>query len=54
MSEDYYAPKNVAIHDFGLSHPDLKDNVQETINWIRVEGVSFFPYWEIKKHGNKQ
>lgn len=46
MIEDYYAPTNVTIHEFGLSHPEIKKNVQETIEWIKGEGNQFFKYWK--------
>ncbi|HEY5587487.1 MAG TPA: NAD(P)-dependent oxidoreductase [Candidatus Paceibacterota bacterium] len=54
MIEDYYAPTNVTIHEFGLSNLDMKDNVQETIKWIKDEGVSYFPYWKMKNHGKQK
>lgn len=32
--EDYFAPTNVTIERFGLSHPCMKANVKETLVWI--------------------
>ena len=49
MIEDYYAPTNVTIREFGLSHADLQINIKETVNWIKGEGRQFFPYWAQKK-----
>lgn len=49
MIEDYYAPTNVTIHEFGLSHPDVHANIKETVDWIKGEGCEFFPYWSQKK-----
>ena len=54
MVEDYYAPTNVTIHEFGLSNPDIKKNVQETIKWMIDEGVNYFPYWKMKKNGKQK
>lgn len=49
MIEDYYAPTNHTISVFGVSHSDMKENVKETINWIKEEGKEFFDYWKNKK-----
>lgn len=49
MIEDYYAPTNVTIHEFSLSHPDLQENIKETVDWIKGEGCEFFPYWSQKR-----
>ena len=49
MIEDYYAPTNVTIKRFGLSHPNLKENVNETIKWLESEGRKYFKYWSIRK-----
>lgn len=46
MVEDYIAPTNVTINEFGLSHPNLQDNVNETITWVEGEGQQFFEYWK--------
>jgi GlcNAc-P-P-Und epimerase len=48
MIEDYYAPTIVAIKQFGLSHPNHKNNVDETIKWLESEGKNFFKYWKNK------
>jgi nucleoside-diphosphate-sugar epimerase len=48
MIEDYYAPTNVTICEFGISHPNLEDNVKETVSWITGEGVRYFQYWQRK------
>ncbi|MGM0407487.1 MAG: NAD-dependent epimerase/dehydratase family protein [Bacteroidota bacterium] len=45
MVEDYYAPTNITIKEFGLSHPKIDINIKETIEWIKEEGKIFFPYW---------
>ena len=45
MIEDYYAPTNITIDQFGLSNPDLKANVKESIDWVKGEGKQFFNYW---------
>ena len=49
MIEDYYAPTNITINEFGLSCPDINQNIQETVDWIKGEGQVFFPYWSQKK-----
>lgn len=49
MIEDYYAPTNVTIKRFGLSHPNLKENVNETIKWLKSEGSKYFKYWSLRK-----
>lgn len=46
MIEDFYAPSNLTIALFGSYSQDYKQNVQETINWLRGEGKSFFDYWK--------
>ncbi|MEJ5961333.1 NAD-dependent epimerase/dehydratase family protein [Pedobacter immunditicola] len=46
MIEDYYAPTNITISEFGVSHPDLKDNVKESIEWVKGEGAVYFDYWK--------
>lgn len=48
MIEDYAAPTAVTVKKFGVLEPDLKKNVEETINWIRGEGKDFFSYWKNK------
>jgi len=49
MIEDYYAPTNITINEFGLSHPDINQNIKETVEWIKGEGQKYFPYWSQKK-----
>lgn len=49
MIEDYYAPTNIAISEFGLSNPNLNANIKETVDWIKGEGSEFFPYWLQKR-----
>lgn len=49
MVENYYAPTNITINKFGLYNADLKNNVQETINWLRGEGKQYFKYWNNQK-----
>ncbi len=48
MVENYYAPTNIAINEFGLSHPNLKENIKESIEWVKTEGLEFFDYWKNK------
>lgn len=48
MIEDYPAPTAKTINLFGVSHPDMKHNVNETIQWIKMEGKQFFEYWSTK------
>jgi GlcNAc-P-P-Und epimerase len=48
MIDSYDTPMKKTIDKFGLSHPDLKSNVTETINWVKNEGKQFFPYWRNK------
>ncbi len=45
MIDNYDTPMKKTIDKFGLSHPNLEDNVKETIQWVRNEGKHFFPYW---------
>ena len=42
MIEDYYTPTNVTIKRFGLSHLNLKENVNEIIIWLESEGRKYF------------
>ncbi len=49
MVEDYYAPTNITIREFGLYNADLKNNVKETIGWLRGEGKQYFEYWNHQK-----
>ena len=50
MMEDWYDTTNKTIDLFGVRNENLSDNVKETIEWLKGEGVSFFPYWK-KKYG---
>jgi GlcNAc-P-P-Und epimerase len=45
MIEDFYAPTNITINEFGLYNAKIEDNVKETINWLRNEGGLMFPHW---------
>jgi nucleoside-diphosphate-sugar epimerase len=36
MTEDFYAPTNVTVARFGIANGSLKENVKETIDWIRA------------------
>lgn len=49
MIEDFYAPTNITISEFGLYSDDLNICMKETNEWIRGEGVEFFDYWKNKK-----
>ena len=48
MIEDYYAPTNLTINQFGLYNPDIKNNVDETVKWLKGTGINYFPYWNQK------
>lgn len=48
MIDNYDTPMKKTIDKFGLSHPNLEDNVRETIHWVKNEGKHFFPYWNNK------
>ncbi|MFP5040204.1 NAD-dependent epimerase/dehydratase family protein [Parasediminibacterium sp. JCM 36343] len=48
MIEDYYAPTNITVSQFGVANPNLEENVAETISWIKGEGNVFFEYWKAK------
>ena len=52
MLEDYYAYTNKTVDAFGVRNESLADNVKETIDWVKGEGIDFFPYWK-KKYGKK-
>lgn len=45
MIEDYYAPTNITINNFGVFENNLKKNVEETLLWLNTEGKNFFKYW---------
>lgn len=48
MIEDYYAPTNITIREFGLYNADLKDNVEDVVSWLKTEGKEYFEYWKNK------
>lgn len=48
MTTDYDTPMQKTIDAFGLSHPEFEENVNETLQWIKGEGSSFFHYWKEK------
>ncbi|NOS89313.1 MAG: NAD(P)-dependent oxidoreductase [Methylococcaceae bacterium] len=48
MIEDYIAPTDITVTEFGVSHPSLEENVKETISWIQTEGKEIFEYWKNK------
>ena len=48
MIENYYAPTNITIREFGLYTDDLKICMKETNDWIKGEGLKFFDYWSKK------
>lgn len=48
MVDNYDTPMKKTIDKFGLSHPNLEENVKETIQWVKGEGKHFFPYWNSK------
>jgi nucleoside-diphosphate-sugar epimerase len=47
MVEDYYAPTNITIREFGLYNSSLENNVTETIDWLKSSSESF-NYWKNK------
>ncbi len=49
MLEDYYAPTNITVAQFGVKNPSLKENIAETIKWLHSDAKAFFPYWAKKK-----
>ena len=48
MIDNYDTPIGETIKKFGLSHPNLEENVKETISWVKNKGKHFFPYWNNK------
>ena len=48
MIDNYDTPMGNTIDKFGLSHPNLEENVKETISWVKNEGKHFFKYWNNK------
>jgi nucleoside-diphosphate-sugar epimerase len=49
MIEDYPAPTQQTIRIFGQAENSLKNNVQETINWLNNDGKELFSYWKNKR-----
>ncbi|NBA85275.1 NAD-dependent epimerase/dehydratase family protein [Emticicia sp. CRIBPO] len=48
MIEDYPAPTDVTIGLFGQADSNLRNNVKETILWLKGEGKGYFEYWKNK------
>ena len=48
MVEDYYAPTNITVREFGVANANIGKNVEETINWIKTEGKEYLSYWKNK------
>lgn len=48
MIEDYPAPTDKTVAALGVSHPNLEENVKETIQWINTDGKELFDYWKHK------
>ncbi|HND86638.1 MAG TPA: NAD(P)-dependent oxidoreductase, partial [Pseudobdellovibrionaceae bacterium] len=48
MIEDYYAPTNATVSLFGASHPNLSENVKETIDWISSYYSPIDKFWKSK------
>jgi nucleoside-diphosphate-sugar epimerase len=48
MIEDYYAPTNITINQLGLYNSDMDNNIKETVDWLKNEGIKYFPYWNNK------
>jgi nucleoside-diphosphate-sugar epimerase len=46
MTTDYLTPMEKTINLLGLLNESHSENVRETINWLRGEGMAFFPYWK--------
>lgn len=46
MVEDFYSPTNLTINQFGLLNSDLKENVDETVDWIKCHSKEHFPNWQ--------
>jgi GlcNAc-P-P-Und epimerase len=49
MIEDFYAPTNITVREFGFYTDDLSICMKETNDWINGEGLKFFDYWANKK-----
>ena len=48
MLEDYIAPTNITVAQFGTYNNALSENIRETIDWLNSEGKNFFEYWKNK------
>lgn len=48
MIENYPAPTNKTISEFGVYNSNLDDNIKETIQWLHSEGKDLFDYWKMK------
>lgn len=46
MTENYFAPTNVTINEFGQYNSDLKNNVDETVTWLKSDAIKYFPFWK--------
>lgn len=46
MIEDYPAPTEITINEFGVYNSDLSNNVNETVKWLEEDGKEFFDYWK--------
>lgn len=46
MIEDYYAPSNITVYLFGSYNNSYKNNVKETIDWLKTDGINYFKYWK--------
>jgi len=45
MIEDFYAPSNITVNMFGVYNANCADNVTETIEWLKRDGIQYFNYW---------
>ncbi|TKC13073.1 NAD(P)-dependent oxidoreductase [Pedobacter polaris] len=48
MLDNYETPMKKTIDAFGLSNPNLDENVKETIDWLKNKGKPNFEYWKNK------
>jgi nucleoside-diphosphate-sugar epimerase len=48
MIEDYPAPTDITVQLFGQADSQLKNNVEETLLWLKGEGKEHFEYWKNK------
>lgn len=46
MVENYYAPTNITIKEFGLYSNNLSDCMRETNSWLVNIGIEYFDYWK--------